>query len=300
VIARAPRQLPDVFAGAPLVCALELSPDGGEITVRGTVAHGEWTQRVRVPSAREASESGAIVTLFGREHVADLETEWSTGEGQRHIDAQIEAAGLRFQIATRLTSWVAVDSHVGVDPYAPSRTEIVPQELPYGTTMQSFGMLHAATTGAGVVRPEMLGFIAQAPMALAAPAAPPAMRARPAAGMPPRVRAPEPPEMLAKPRSAPAFGEEEEADEPTLARSTRVAGPGATGGRPPPSEPSAPHQQQMPRPMSESRPSNVEPSPAVFDTPLSPAPKKRPRTWLIALVVLLVFLLIAAAWFLLR
>lgn len=154
----APEHLPDVFVGSPLVCALFLSPGGGEITIRGNLAHGAWSQRVRVPATKDIEENGAIAALYGRERVADLETTWSIGQNQQRIDKAIERVGVDFQIATRLTSWVAVDQTKQVDPYAPSRSESVPQELPYGTTMGSFGAAAApqamsmmASTRAGTI-----------------------------------------------------------------------------------------------------------------------------------------------------
>lgn len=59
------------------------------------------------------------------------------------VDRQIEAIGIKFQIATRLTSWVAVDERVRVTP-GPSRHEVVPQEVPYGTSAAAFGLRGAA------------------------------------------------------------------------------------------------------------------------------------------------------------
>lgn len=216
IVQRAPEQIPDVFVGAPLVCALLLSPGGGEITIRGNLAHGAWSQRVRVPAAKDVEESDAIAALYGRERVADLETRWSIGQNQQRIDKQIEDVGVDFQIATRLTSWVAVDQTKHVDPYAPSRTESVPQELPYGTTMQSFaagaapqpmamtstragtlkgGSLDALMARAGILREEAAeedadDEVRSLARAYDAPAAP----ARPAMGALPRpaaARAPE-------------------------------------------------------------------------------------------------------------
>ena len=73
VLRHAPAQIPDVFEGAPLVCALAIKADGGELVVRGQLAHESWEQRVIVkPLARDEGNQ-AIVALYGRERVADVE-----------------------------------------------------------------------------------------------------------------------------------------------------------------------------------------------------------------------------------
>ncbi|HEY4058149.1 MAG TPA: VIT domain-containing protein [Kofleriaceae bacterium] len=140
VISHVPAKVPDVFEGAPLVAGVELNPLGGEIIVKGETADGPWEQRTKVLPLSASEGNQAICALYAREKVADLEA-LSLLETPDHA---IEALGIRFQISTRLTSWVAVDEtrvHTG-----PERTENVPQEVPYGTKAQAFG-LRAAGSG---------------------------------------------------------------------------------------------------------------------------------------------------------
>ena len=136
LVRHVPEHVPDVFAGAPLLAALELRPEGGELVVRGQLAHDTWEQRIRVPATAAGDGNPAIAALFGRERVADLEARSTLDQ----VTAEIEALGIRFQIATRLTSWIAVDERVRVEPNARTRTEVVPQELPYGTRAEAFGL----------------------------------------------------------------------------------------------------------------------------------------------------------------
>jgi Ca-activated chloride channel family protein len=133
LVAQAPELLPDVFEAAPFVAAVELR--AGELVVRGELAHGAWEQRITVPACAAGAGNQAIVGLFGREHVADLEARGFAGAS---TDADIERTGLRFQIATRLTSWIAIDEARTVT--GPARHESVPQALPYGTTAAAFGL----------------------------------------------------------------------------------------------------------------------------------------------------------------
>ncbi len=137
LVAHAPEQIPDVFEGSPCVAALMLSTEGGELVVRGETASGPWEQRTRVLPLRAGEGNQAIVALYARERVADLEARTMLDPA----NAQIEELGLRFQIATRLTSWIAVDeSRVVKGTDRDARTQNVPQELPYGTKAQAFGL----------------------------------------------------------------------------------------------------------------------------------------------------------------
>lgn len=144
VTKRAPESVPDVYAGAPLLVALELAPSGGPITVQGTTAAGPWERTVRAPRIEGMPDEGAVPALFARERVADLDVRWASGRETAEIDRQVEELGVELQIATRLTSFVAIDQDRSVDPNEPYRKVNVPQELPYGTTFQGFGLVAPA------------------------------------------------------------------------------------------------------------------------------------------------------------
>ena len=138
----APEHLPDVFEGAPVIAAIALSPEGGELVVRGDLARDTWVQRIQIPAKATGEGNQAIAALYAREHVADLETRWTIGDTNA-IDREIEDTGVAFQIATRLTSWVAIDEVRRTD--GPSRHDVMPQALPYGTTSASFGLRQASS-----------------------------------------------------------------------------------------------------------------------------------------------------------
>ncbi len=177
----APEHVPDVFEGAPVIAGLALSPEGGELVVRGELAHGvaspghpyrvateAWIQRITVPPKAIGEGNPAIAALYAREHVADLETRWTIGDTDA-IDREIETIGVELQIATRLTSWVAIDEDSRVEGL--SRREVQPQELPYGTSMGSFGLRPA---GAAM----MMQKTTMAGMAPAMPSAPALFRSK--------------------------------------------------------------------------------------------------------------------------
>lgn len=184
LLEHAPAMLPDVFQGAPLLVAAKVSPAGGTLRVRGTTAQGAWETEVRVPATAAGQGSPAVVSLFARECVADLETRWAIGADVGRIDKDIERIGLVFKIATRLTSFVAVDETVVHDGES-ARHDVVPQELPYGTLMEGFGF-----GGGGV---DLLAATASRSAAILPRSAP----------LPASFAAPPPPAAPAKPMGAP-------------------------------------------------------------------------------------------------
>ncbi|WP_169796637.1 VIT domain-containing protein [Chondromyces crocatus] len=172
VLGHAPARLPDLFAGAPALVGVSLRPEGGELLVQGRTATGGWEQRVKVPATVRGEGSSAAGALFGREAAEDLEMRLGGGAPREEIDAALEKVGIAFQIATRVTSWVAVSSEVMVDPGAPTRQERMPHELPFGVSAEGVG-LRATSAGPGVLAEEAPRLGAMMPRrAVMAPSAP--------------------------------------------------------------------------------------------------------------------------------
>jgi Ca-activated chloride channel family protein len=146
LVRHAPSRLPDLFQGAPARVAVEVRPEGGELRVQGMTADGPWSTTLEVPPAGEGLAS--VSKLFGREWVRDLEMRIAAGE-RGTWDEQIEQAGLTFQVATRLTSWVAVDEQVSVDPEAPVKRTRVPQQLAHGMSAEGVGLRPAVAVAQG-------------------------------------------------------------------------------------------------------------------------------------------------------
>lgn len=136
--AHAPAALPDVCAGAPLRAALELSPEGGDLLVRGRTATGDWVTRMTVPALSPGEGTAAVVSLYGREAVEDLSVRRAIGD--EAVDADTERLGLDFQIATPRTSWVAVAEERSVDPTQPTRRQRMPHALPHGLSVEALGL----------------------------------------------------------------------------------------------------------------------------------------------------------------
>jgi Ca-activated chloride channel homolog len=162
LLEHAPAFLPDVFQGSPLLAAVKLKPSGGTLTVRGRTAEGIWEDSLQVGAQAPGSGQAMVISLYGQEAVRDLETRWVMGGDERRIDQEIESIGLVFQIVTRMTSMVAIDSEK-VHARDKVETDEVPQELPYGTSMASFGAAAPSAMSASAMNamPELM---ARAPM----------------------------------------------------------------------------------------------------------------------------------------
>ncbi len=199
ILETAPARVPDLYAGAPVLLSAKVRPEGGEIVVRGRTANGTWEERVRI--APTECTTSAIAALFGREAVEDTETRVAAGGDRLAADRRVEALGLEYQIATRLTSWIAVDKTPAVDPRLPTRKEVVPQMLPHGMSVDGLGLREAA----------------MAPMKSMAYA--PAMSPAPMAPRGRAMSAPPPAQAFggAPPSPPPPPAEREEADEKTMA-----------------------------------------------------------------------------------
>lgn len=152
----APARLPDLYGGCPATACLELAPAGGRLRIRGRSADGAWEQTVTVPPCDPGEGQIAAAARFARETVEDLELARAAGGPQAELDARIEKLGLDFQIATRLTTWVAIAEEAGVDPSQPTRREIVPHELPHGVSAEGVGLRAAAPAMAAPMAKTMM------------------------------------------------------------------------------------------------------------------------------------------------
>jgi Ca-activated chloride channel homolog len=173
----APRSIPDLYARSPALISVRVRGQG-ELRIRGRSVDGAFEQRVAIPELALGQGLHGVTALFGREAVEDLElgriatqssntssvlqrtlAQWrgddrddlemllglDTASGAQ-IDANIEALGLAFQIATRKTSWIAITEDRTVDPELARRRVLQPQELPHGTSVEGLGLRGVGTS----------------------------------------------------------------------------------------------------------------------------------------------------------
>jgi Ca-activated chloride channel family protein len=154
----APRRLPDVYRGSPARIAMRLRSGGGRLTVAARSAAGRFEAAVDMPALALGAGPPAVTALFGREQVEDLEAR-RTVEPHSEIDPWIERIGLGFRLATRATSWVAIDESISVRAGAERRRIEQPHEIPEGLSVEALGLRPAGapagradTTRAGAIR----------------------------------------------------------------------------------------------------------------------------------------------------
>lgn len=184
LIETAPLQLPDLYAGAPALIAARFGA-AGQFVVRGRTADGPYEQRITVPELALGQGAQGVAALFSREKIEDLEMQIAARpKARQDLDASIENVGIAFQIASRLTSWIAVTEEATVDPDAAGRRERMPHEVVHGVSVEGLGLrsavpMLAATvtsmteTGAMVMRSAPAP--AQAPPPVQAPGGRPTM-----------------------------------------------------------------------------------------------------------------------------
>jgi Ca-activated chloride channel family protein len=168
VVAVAPAAVRDVLAGAPARLALRLRAGGGTVRVRGDTSAGPFVRELRVAPVDAGAGEPAVVRLVGREQVEDLEAAIAAGRDANGCIVAIERIGLQFGIATRATSWLAIDGEPGVDPRAPRRVVEVPHQLPFGMSVEGVGLRRALPLAAPGVAMSMDAF--DEAMVLRAPA----------------------------------------------------------------------------------------------------------------------------------
>lgn len=141
VLASAPERPADVFEARPLMAALELSAQGGEIRIEGRLSGSReaWAQELSVTAMEKRLLPGLpIGAFFGRETIEDLETRFAAGEAE--VESLIETCGLRHRIPSRRTSLVAIAEEPAVDPTQPRRRERLAVEVPAGVSAEACGL----------------------------------------------------------------------------------------------------------------------------------------------------------------
>ncbi|WP_271439231.1 marine proteobacterial sortase target protein [Pontixanthobacter luteolus] len=120
----APRELPDLYRGEPLVLLGRTKQLTGTLKVTATIGGKTWTHSADL-SAAAASESAAKLWAYRR--IAEIEAQRYSYELDRETaDAAIEELGLEFHLVTSRTSLVAEDE----TPSRPEGATLTKEELP--------------------------------------------------------------------------------------------------------------------------------------------------------------------------
>lgn len=145
-----PKQLPDLFADRPLVLFGKWKGEPrGELRIDGHAADGPFQTRLPIHSANLTEEGGSLAHLWARKRLATLMDQEAL-DGGFDFSEQILDLGMKYQLLTPYTSFVAVDQEVR-NP-APQATKSVdqPQPLPQGVSNNAIGTTVPGTPEPGV------------------------------------------------------------------------------------------------------------------------------------------------------
>ncbi len=204
----APRRLPAVFAGAPLVARVRWRgrpQPGTTLELRGRLPAGTvHVERITLDSARPGAALGAA---WARAHIRDLEDQYAAAAGDPPtLEQAIVRTSLRHRVLSRFTAFVAVDRSQVVNPGGDPRSIVQPVELPAGWDARRSG---GTPPGAPRMAQKTMAF------SLGMPASP--------------APAPMSPPMMSAPQVAPPAASGQRKRE-----STGVRAPSAAAGPPPP------------------------------------------------------------------
>lgn len=134
-----PAQIPDLYAGRPVVVAARLGTVYGELVATGVRADESW--EARTPLSVGATRAG-VNRLWARRKIASLMDQRARGLSEDQVRPQVVGLALDHHLVSKYTSLVAVD----VTPTRPIdeklRTGAVPTNLPAGWKYEKvFGTL---------------------------------------------------------------------------------------------------------------------------------------------------------------
>ncbi|HID80861.1 MAG TPA: marine proteobacterial sortase target protein, partial [Thiotrichales bacterium] len=127
-----PSPVPDLYLGEPLIVSTRIKPVKGDIIIRGQLNGQPWQ---RVLSVGEPGQHAGLSTLWAQSKITSLLDEIVTGTPENVIKPQVIDLALKHHLATRYTSFVAIEQ-IPVRPEGESSSEhAVPNLMPAGNKM---------------------------------------------------------------------------------------------------------------------------------------------------------------------
>jgi len=145
-----PQQLPDLFANRPLVLFGKWKGEPrGELRIDAHGADGAFQKRLAISAANLDRHGDALAHLWARKRLASLMDQEAL-DGGFEFSSQILDLGLKYQLLTPYTSFIAVDQEVrNPDPQA-SKSVDQPRPLPQGVSNSAIGSTVPGTPEPGV------------------------------------------------------------------------------------------------------------------------------------------------------
>jgi Ca-activated chloride channel family protein len=143
-----PVSLPDLFAQRPLVLFGKYKNASGSILITGKTAGGNYKKKITIIPSMEDSDNSAIKYLWAREKIARLDDYGKVGAD---VKDEVTKLGLRYNLMTQYTSFVAVDKIIRKTGEVVTVKQPLP--LPQGVSDYAVGEYSAATRfGGGLMK----------------------------------------------------------------------------------------------------------------------------------------------------
>ena len=125
-----PRAVPDLMAERPLIIFGKYKGDAkGKISITGTTGNGKFSESVKVKSTQVSDENIALRTLWARHKIQlldDYALIYRYGDNTEKRVEETTELGLKYNLLTKYTSFVAIDKEVRAD----GKVVTVKQPLP--------------------------------------------------------------------------------------------------------------------------------------------------------------------------
>ena len=153
-----PARLPDLYAGKPLIVLGRYDQSGTEtITLKGNVLGQPVQMELELDLPSQQPSHDAIPSVWARQRIRQI---WNHNVGNEtpQSRSEITELGLRHQLVTQYTSFVAVEKELSEIPQGNLISETIPGMMPDGMTEKpNTGPRTTASTAAATTQPASNG-----------------------------------------------------------------------------------------------------------------------------------------------
>ncbi len=149
-----PKTVPDLFSSTPIIVKGRYQHGGrGVMALRGKTGQGPFERKIDVEFPENEPKNEVLASLWARAKIEELMTSDLTGIQRGTPDPAVKeeiiGLGLRYQLMSQFTSFVAVEEKI-VTSGGQAKTVSVPVEMPEGVSYEGvFGNLGMAMAGKG-------------------------------------------------------------------------------------------------------------------------------------------------------
>lgn len=141
-----PMQVPDVFAERPVIVFGKYKGSAyGNLKITGSGGQGKYTKELPVEPAFASADNEALKYLWARKRIQLLDDLAQFGRTEE-TKKQVTELGLRYNLLTQYTSFIAIDSEVR-NQGGQQTTVIQPLPLPQGVSDMAVGYAVGAPAG---------------------------------------------------------------------------------------------------------------------------------------------------------